>query len=80
MEGLLYFAFGALNVCLLFLFTGLYRRATKIDLFPGRENGDKGDMILNILGYFLCGPFGTIVVIIMGIVLFSIWKNYYRKK
>ena len=80
MEGLLYFAFGALNVGLLFLFTGLYRRATKIDLFPGRVNGDKADMILSILAYFLCGAFGTIIIILFGLFLLAMWEKYYRKK
>ena len=80
MEGLLYFAFGALNIGLLFLFTGLYRKATNVDLFPGRANGDKANMILSMLAYILCGAFGTVVIILFGVLLFWLWRKYYRKR
>ena len=80
MEGLLYFAFGALNIGLLYLFTGLYRRSTGIDLFPGRKNGDTADMILSMIAYLLCGPFGTVIIILLGLFLLAMWEKYYRKK
>ena len=79
MEGLLYFAFGALSVGLLFLLTNIYRRETGVDLFPGRRDGNTIDMFLNIIAYILCGPFGTIVIVLLGVVLFYVWKKYYRK-
>jgi hypothetical protein len=49
---LFYFALGALNVVLLYIFSELFKRRTDIDLFPGRENGDKLEMGLNIAAFF----------------------------
>ena len=80
MEGLLYFAFGALNVILLYLFTNLYRKETKIDLLPGRATGDKLETIACHISYFVSGPFGTVLVIILGAFLYEMWKENYRNK
>jgi hypothetical protein len=80
MDILLYFAFGVLNVGLLYLITNIYRDITGIDLFPGRSSGDKSDMILSILAYIFCGAFGTVVIFMLGIFLFIMWWEYYRKK
>lgn len=80
MDILLYFAFGVLNVGLILLFSNLYRRWTAIDLFPGRSVGNTYEMITCSIAYLLCGPFGTAVCIVLGLVLFIMWKNYYRKK
>ena len=80
MDIILYFAFGLLNIFLLYLITNRYKRVSNIDLFPGRESGNIVDMVLNILAYIVCGPFGTILVIMMGIFLTVMWFKYYRKK
>lgn len=77
---ILYFAFGALNIVLLYLIANQYRRVSDIDLFPGRESGSLVDMVLNILAYIVCGPFGTILVIMLGVFLFVMWMKHYRKK
>ena len=46
---LLYFAFGALNIGLLYIISNWYKRKSGIDLFPGRENKDRVDIIRNII-------------------------------
>jgi hypothetical protein len=76
MDIILYFAFGVLNICLLYLFIILYKRNTGIDL----ENKDKVDMGLNIIACFLIGPFGTMILILFGLSLYAMWRKYYRKK
>lgn len=70
---LFYFALGALNVVLLYIFSELFKRRTDIDLFPGRENGDKLEMGLNIVAFFLTGHFGTLVVCVFGLFLLMLW-------
>lgn len=77
---LLYFAFGALNIGLLYIISNWYKRKSGIDLFPGRENKDIGDIIRNIICYFISGPFGTVVLVILGMFLLELWIKYYRKK
>ena len=77
---LLYFAFGALNIGLLYIISNWYKRVSGIDLFPGRENKDIGDIITNIFCYFVSGPFGTLVIVILGVFLLNLWIKYYRKK
>ena len=76
MDVIFYFAFGALNICLLYLFIILYRRNTGVDL----EIKDKYDMGLNIVTCFLSGPFGTVMLILLGLFLLYLWRKYYRKK
>lgn len=80
MDIILYFAFGVLNICLLYLITNLYRRETGFDVFPGRINGDRYEMVVCILSYILCGPIGTLILILFGAFLFAIWAKYFRKK
>lgn len=80
MDIILYIAFGVLNIGLLYLATNLYRKETGFDLFPGRINGDKYEMFMCILSYFLCGPLGTFVLILFSTFLFAMWAKYYRKK
>lgn len=77
---LLYFAFGALNIGLLYIISNWYKRKSGIDLFPGRENKDRVDIIRNIICYFISGPFGTVVLVILGMFLLELWIKYYRKK
>jgi hypothetical protein len=76
MDEIFYFAFGVLNICFLYLFIILYRRNTGVDL----DSKDKLDMGMNIVCLFLSGPFGTGVLILLGLFLFGMWIKYYRKK
>lgn len=80
MDMLLYFAFGALNIGLLYIVSNWYKRESGIDLFPGRENKDIWDIITNIFCFFVSGPFGTVVLVILGLFLLNLWIKYYRKK
>lgn len=80
MGSILYFAFGALNICLFYIIFNWYRRETGLDLFPGRKNEDRVEIITTIIGYFISGPFGTLVIVWLGIFLLNIWIKYYRKK
>ena len=80
MELILYFAFGLLNICLLYIIFNWYRRETGLDLFPGRENKDRMEIISSIIGYFISGPFGTIMIILFTIFLYNLWAKYYKKK
>lgn len=80
MDMLLYFAIGALNIGLLYIISNWYKRVSGIDLFPGRENKDRVDSIINIICYFISGPFGTVVLVILGMFLLELWIKYYRKK
>lgn len=80
MDMLLYFAFGALNIGLLYIISNWYKRESGIDLFPGRENKDRVDIIINIICYFVSGPFGTLSLVILGLFLLNLWIKYYRKK
>lgn len=79
MDMLLYFAFGALNIGLLYIISNWYKRESGIDLLPGRENKNRGDTITNIICYFISGPFGTVVLVILGLFLLNLWIKYYRK-
>ena len=72
----LYFAFGLLNIFLLYLFIISYKQNTGIDL----DKEDKIDMSMNMLSCFISGPFGTMVIILFGLFLYSIWRKHYRKK
>ena len=77
---ILYFAFGALNICLLYIIFNWYRRETGLDLFPGRENEDRMEIITTIIGFFISGPFGTAMLVMIGLFLLNLWIKYYRKK
>lgn len=72
MDLIFYFAFGVLNVCLLFLFNYLYKRNTGVEL------NDK-DELINIISCIISGHFGTMVFILLGLFLFGLWTKYYRK-
>ena len=76
MDVIFYFAFGVLNICFLYLFIILYKRNTGVNL----ENKDKFDMGMNVVACFLSGPFGTVMIILLGLFLFAMWRKYYRKK
>ena len=80
MDILLYFAFGALNIGLIYLISSIYMKRIDIDLFPGRGIGDKMEMVTSLVAYFLGGPFGTIVLILLWIFLYIMWIKYYKKK
>lgn len=80
MDIILYFTLGIINIVLLYLFTIIYKHKTKVDLFPGKENGDMLETVSSLCAYFALGPIGTIVVIILGLFLFILWIKYYRKK
>jgi hypothetical protein len=80
MDMLLYFAIGALNIVLLYIMSNWYKRESGIDLFPGRENKDRGDIIISIICYFISGPFGTMMLVLLGVFLLNLWLKYYRKK
>ena len=77
---LLYFAFGALNIYLLYIISNWYKRESGLDLFPGRENKDRMEIITTIIGFFISGPFGTVMLVMVGVFLLNLWIKYYRKK
>lgn len=77
---LLYFAFGALNIYLLYIISNWYKRESGLDLFPGRENKDRMEIITTIIGFFISGPFGTVMLVMIGLFLLNLWIKYYRKK
>lgn len=77
---LLYFAFGALNIYLLYKISNWYKRESGIDLLPGRENNDRMEIITTIIGFFISGPFGTMMLVLLGVFLLNLWLKYYRKK
>lgn len=74
MDVIIYFAFGLLNVVLLWLFNYSYKRNTGIELT------NKKDEFINILACIISGPFGTIMAILLGLFLLYLWRKYYRKK
>jgi hypothetical protein len=80
MDMLLYFAFGALNIGLLYIMSNWYKRESGIDLLPGRDNKNSGDIITSIICFFISGPFGTMMLVILGVFLLNLWFKYYRKK
>ena len=80
MDMLLYFAFGALNIYLLYIISNWYKRESGLDLFPGRENKDRMEIITTIIGFFISGPFGTVMLVMVGVFLLNLWIKYYRKK
>lgn len=80
MDMLLYFAFGALNIGLLYIISNWYKRESGLDLFPGRENKDRMEIITTIIGFFISGPFGTVMLVVVGLFLLNLWIKYYRKK
>lgn len=80
MDMLLYFAFGALSIGLLYWITNAYKRVSGVDLFPGRGYGNVSDVVLTMVAFILSGYFGMMAVIAIGTYLFLLWLKYYRKK
>lgn len=76
MGNVLYFSLGVLNIVLLFLLTDLYKRGSGINLL----NDSTSETAMNILVYFISGPFGTVALAVLGLWLLLLWKKYYRKK
>lgn len=73
----LYFAFGLLNIGLLFLINYICKFKIDMPLFP---DGDRTEIIMCMITYFICGIFGTGILFLIGIILFFMWRKYYRKK
>ena len=74
----LYFAFGALNIGLLFLINYICKWSIGMPLFPDED--DRTEIIMCMITYFISGIFGTGILFLIGIILFCMWKKYYRKK
>ena len=74
----LYFAFGALNIGLLFLINYICKWSIGMPLFPDEES--KTEVIMCMITYFISGIFGTGILFLIGIILFYMWGKYYRKK
>lgn len=77
---LLYFALGLLNIGLLYIISNWYKRESGIDLLPGREDNDRMEIITTIIGFFISGHFGTVILVMIGLFLLNLWIKYYRKK
>lgn len=75
---LLYFAFGLLNIGLLFLMNYICKWKIGIPLFPDEDN--RIEIIMFMITYFISGIFGTGIIFLIGIILFFMWEKYYRKK
>lgn len=77
MDIFLYFAIGALNIVLLYLITHIYTRVSGVYLIP---SGCVSDTFWTLIAFLLSGPFGTIVLGVLGLHLFVLWMKYYRKR
>ena len=73
----LYFAFGLLNIGLLFLMNYICKWKIGMCLFP---DDNRVEVIMCMVTYFISGIFGTGIIFLMGIILFFMWEKYYRKK
>lgn len=76
MDMVIYFSFGILNVVIYFLFLKTYKKKTGIDL----DSNDKFDICMNIIAFIFTGPFGTMILAILGLFLYGMWRKHYRKK
>lgn len=74
----LYFAFGLLNIGLLFLINYICKRKIGMTLFPDID--DKTEVIMCMITYFISGFFGTGILFLICVILFFMWEKYYRKK
>ena len=74
----LYFAFGLLNIGLLFLINYICKKRISIPLFPDEDN--RIEIVMCMITYFISGIFGTGILLLIGIILFYMWEKYYRKK
>lgn len=79
MDIIFYFAFGLLNVCLLFVLSNAHKNLTGVYLFP-EMCGSKFDVTMFYISYFIVGPLGTMVLFIIFLFLFVFWIKYYIKK
>ena len=77
MGALLYFAFGALNIGLLVLMNYIFKLKIGIRLFP--DEGSETEVIMCMITYFISGIFGTVILFLLGIMSFFMWKKYYKK-
>ena len=75
---LLYFAFGLLNIGLLFLINYICKRKIGFPLFPDEDN--RTEIIMCMITYFISGFFGTGIIFLICAILFFMWEKYYRKK
>lgn len=71
-----YFALGLLNIGLFYWFTHLYKRESGINLLGDNTS----DILMCGLAYLLSGPFGTVMIVLLGLWLLWLWFKYYRKK
>jgi hypothetical protein len=69
----LYIVFGLLNICLFHLFVNTYKLKTGVYL---RDDND----VYNTIALFVSGPFGTMILILLGTFLLWLWRKHYRKK
>ena len=74
----LYFAFGLLNIGLLFLINYICKRKIGMTLFPDEDN--RTEIIMCMITYFISGVFGTGIIFLICAILFFMWEKYYRKK
>jgi hypothetical protein len=77
MGALLYFAFGALNIGLLFLMNYIFKRTIGVHLFPDEDC--ETEIIMCMVTYFISGIFGTVILFLLGMMSFFMWKKYYKK-
>ena len=78
MGAFLYFAFGLLNIGLLFLINYICKKRISMPLFPDEDN--RIEIVMCMITYFISGIFGTGILLLIGIILFYMWGKYYRKK
>ncbi len=64
------FAFGILNVVLFYIMINIYKRKTGIDLLLEDVGNNLSDIILLVVGCFVSGPLGTIMIAILA---FYLW-------
>jgi hypothetical protein len=69
MDILLAFAFGILNVFLFYIIINIYKRKTGIDLLKDVWN-NLSDILFIVIGCFVSGPLGTIMIVIFA---FYLW-------
>ena len=62
------FAFGILNIVLFYIIINIYKHKTEIDLIDDVGN-NLSDIILLVVGCFVSGPLGTIMIVIFGFIL-----------
>ena len=71
MEVFLYISFGLLNICLFHLFINEYKLKTGVNL-------SYDNVLYNNIAFFVTGPFGTMILILLGTFLLYLWRKYYK--